>query len=115
SASESPSEEPSKPDILLVEDNPINQMIAKGLLEHLGCRVQIAPNGEEALQLCSNHDWDLIFMDIQMPGLDGLETTRILRRNGLLHTPIIAMTAHAQETSLQNCLEAGMNGHIGKP
>lgn len=115
SVSESPSEKTSKPDILLVEDNPINQMIAKGLLEHLGCRVQLASNGEKALQLCSNRDWDLIFMDIQMPGLDGLETTRILRRSGLLHIPIIAMTTNTQENSLQNCLEAGMNGHIEKP
>lgn len=104
-----------QPAILLVEDNPINQMIAKGMLEHLGCKVWTAPSGEKAIQLCQNQNWDLIFMDIQMPGMDGLETAKALRNNGLLHTPIIAMTAHTQETALKACLDAGMNDHIGKP
>jgi len=106
--------------ILLVEDNPINCMVARRLLEKQGHTVIAAHNGRDAIQQVEDLDWkiDLVFMDVQMPEMDGLETTLMLRekeRRRGVHLPIIAMTAHAFDRDRERCLEAGMDGYIAKP
>ncbi len=108
--------------ILLVEDNPINQEVASGILESIGLNVEIAPNGFQALKLLvSNKEnyYTLIFMDCQMPGIDGYETTGLIRRGriGFHNTriPIIAMTANAMKGDKERCLDAGMDDYISKP
>lgn len=100
--------------ILLVDDNLVNQQVAKGVLSILKHSVELAGNGREAVEMAKAKDYDLLFMDIQMPLMDGLEATRTLREEGYT-TPILAMTAHNQEEEKQRCLDAGMNGYVGKP
>ncbi|MEG2172512.1 MAG: response regulator [Desulfovibrionaceae bacterium] len=100
--------------VLLVEDNEINQEIAKEMLTSVGMRVDIAENGQQALQAVHTHSYALIFMDVQMPVMDGLEATRTLREQGF-SLPIIAMTAHAMRGDKKISLDAGMNDHITKP
>ena len=105
--------------VLLVEDNPINQEIAKALLEETGARITVAGNGLEALALFEKTpppDFDLVFMDLQMPEMDGYEATRRIRScRQFDHIPIIAMTAHAMVEERDRCLAMGMNGHLAKP
>ncbi|MBD3895634.1 response regulator [Halomonas sp. ML-15] len=103
--------------LLLVEDNPINQQVAVAMLERLGCRVTVAGSGGEALACCVTQRFDLIFMDVQMPDMDGLAVTRALRqREGWTrHVPIVAMTAGALDGDQARCREAGMNGYLAKP
>ena len=103
--------------ILLAEDNAVNQKLATKLLTKAGYRVEIANNGKEALDiyLSSPEKYDVILMDIQMPELNGLETTKILRSKGFEQIPIIAMTANTMESDRKNCLESGMNDYISKP
>ncbi|MCA9652212.1 MAG: response regulator [Myxococcales bacterium] len=104
--------------ILVVEDNSINQRVARGMLVALGCRVDVAGDGEEALQLIDTIRYDLVFMDVQMPRRDGFETTREIRRRELggdLHLPIVAMTAHAMPDDRERCAQAGMDGYVSKP
>lgn len=104
--------------ILLAEDNEINQEVASNLLEALGMRVTLAKDGAEAVELCHRQSFDLIFMDIQMPVMDGLTATRRIRALpgvGPASPPIIAMTAHAMSGDREKSLEAGMNDHITKP
>ncbi len=102
--------------ILVVEDNPINRMVAEGMLEQLGYRVSLAQNGEECLTLNRSNNYDLILMDCNMPVLDGFKTTRQLRSQPeTKHIPIIALTANALNDHRQRCMEAGMNDHISKP
>ena len=102
--------------ILLVEDNPINQQVAVGLLELLGVETTVAGSGEEALEILATRQFDAILMDMQMPGMDGLETTAAIRAEmGITDTPIIAMTANAMTGDRERCLESGMNDHIPKP
>ncbi len=102
--------------ILLVEDNAINQEVARAFLEDIGMVVDIADNGQACLDMIDQKTFDLILMDIQMPVLDGLETTRIIRNERKLqHLPIIAMTAHAMAGDQEKSLKAGMNGHLNKP
>ena len=106
--------------ILLVEDNPINQELVTELLQKFqGHETVIAENGQKAISILETQDFDLVLMDIQMPLMDGLQVTRIIRdskstvRN---HTiPIIAMTAHAMKGDREKCLQAGMDGYISKP
>jgi signal transduction histidine kinase/CheY-like chemotaxis protein len=104
--------------ILLVEDNTVNQLVARKLLERRGHAVTVAGNGREALQRIDAQAFDLILMDVQMPEMDGFETTAALRareaRTGQ-HLPIIAMTAHAMKGDQTRCLEAGMDGYVTKP
>jgi CheY-like chemotaxis protein len=107
--------------ILLVEDNPVNQIVAKGVLKNLGLECDCAENGQQALtQLKSQTTpYDVILMDVQMPEMDGFQATRLIRQGeaGSHHqsTYIIAMTANAMKGDKEKCLDAGMNEYIAKP
>ncbi|MEQ1557468.1 MAG: EAL domain-containing protein [Methyloglobulus sp.] len=105
--------------ILLAEDNVINQEVAKGMLKAIGCQVQVAQNGLEALELSSHTVYDLILMDCHMPGMDGFETTAKIRQreqsNSLNRTPIIALTADIQKGVVDQCIDSGMDDYISKP
>ena len=103
--------------ILLVEDNPVNQKLAKIMLTKAGYQVTVAGNGEEAVSKLKGapDDVDLIFMDVQMPVMDGLEATRRIRGLGFDDLPIVAMTAHAMKGDRERCVEAGMNDYVTKP
>ena len=104
--------------ILLTEDNPVNQRVALRLLEKLGHQVTIAANGREALRQVEEGEFDLIFMDVQMPEMDGLEATAALRRKETgtgRHIPIIGMTAHAMAGDRERCLASGMDDYLSKP
>ncbi|MCL2123330.1 MAG: response regulator [Desulfovibrionaceae bacterium] len=108
----------SKARILLAEDNEINQQIAVELLENVGVEVDVASNGQEAVDLFLQHDFDLILMDIQMPVMDGVTATRAIRESGKAGAdtvPILAMTAHAMSSDREKSLTAGMNEHLTKP
>ncbi|MGE5343528.1 MAG: response regulator [Candidatus Omnitrophota bacterium] len=105
--------------ILIAEDNLINQKLICRILEKKGFHVSIANNGKETLEKLEAGDYDLVLMDIQMPVLDGIEATKLIRRNeernGLLPVPIIALTAHAMKGDRERFLDAGMNSYISKP
>ncbi|MEF8697842.1 MAG: ATP-binding protein [Candidatus Accumulibacter sp. UW26] len=102
--------------VLFAEDHPQTQEILLEMLEDLGCEVDLAADGAEALDCARAHAYDLILIDIQMPKMDGLAAARAIRAlpRGC-ETPIIALTANAFADDRQRCLEAGMNGHLGKP
>ncbi|MGC8883155.1 MAG: ATP-binding protein [Bryobacteraceae bacterium] len=108
---------PLRASVLLAEDNPINQMVSRKLLERLGCQVTLAANGAEALQAAQSRAFDLILMDCQMPVMDGYEAARRIRRLGgpMERTPILALTAHALEDERRRCLGCGMNDVLTKP
>jgi CheY-like chemotaxis protein len=103
--------------ILLVEDNTVNQKVGSALLGKLGCRVDVAANGREALDMAALLPYELIFMDCQMPEMDGYEATSQIRsREGAArHAPIVALTAGAMAEDRERCLEAGMDGYLSKP
>lgn len=102
--------------VLLAEDNEINQQVAKELLEMIGLNVIVANNGKEAVDKVENERFDLVFMDVQMPELDGLEATAEIRKNHQLKDlPIIAMTAQALVGDRDKCILAGMNDYLTKP
>jgi two-component system, sensor histidine kinase LadS len=102
--------------VLVVEDNALNQRLAKELLTQLGASVALAANGVEAVEAAGRERFDAILMDVQMPEMDGLEATRRIRaQDGGAAVPILAMTAHALAGSREECLAAGMNDFIGKP
>ncbi|HEV7462983.1 MAG TPA: response regulator, partial [Methyloceanibacter sp.] len=102
--------------VLLVEDNEINQEVAIGQLEDAEVFVDLAENGEVALGMIRDNDYDVVLMDMQMPVMDGIEATRIIRSERRFKSlPIIAMTANAMESDRDLCLEAGMDDHIAKP
>lgn len=105
--------------LLLVEDDVINQKIASILLEKEGFAVTVAENGSKALEILQSNMYDAILMDVEMPGLNGYETTRRIREMGTNSQagaiPIIAMTAHAMSGDREKCLSAGMNDYISKP
>jgi two-component system, sensor histidine kinase and response regulator len=105
-------------DILLVEDNPVNRRLAQHVLEKEGYRVVAADNGAAALKTLEDKHFDLILMDVQMPRMDGIETTTVIRsreKNTGEHTPIVALTAHAMVGDRERCLKAGMDGYLIKP
>ncbi len=101
--------------VLLVEDNEYNQILARTYLERNAAVVEIAGNGLIALQVLEQQSFDVILMDIQMPGIDGLETTEKIRNAMCLNFPVIGCSAHAMETEKIRCLQAGMNDYITKP
>jgi len=102
--------------ILIVEDNHVNQKVVTAVLGKRGYTLEVANDGQEALIKLEKGEFDLVLMDVQMPVLDGLETTRSIRKDPRWkELPIVAMTAHAMNGDRERCLEAGMNGYISKP
>jgi CheY-like chemotaxis protein len=104
--------------ILLAEDNLINQRLATRLLEKRGHKVEVTATGREALDRVSNGRYDVVLMDVQMPDMDGLQATSLIRERETrigLHTPIIALTAHTMQGDRERCLNAGMDNFITKP
>ncbi len=111
---------PRPPRILLAEDNRVNQAVATALLKKQGYQVTVANNGQEALQMLASGEaeFDAILMDVQMPVMDGFETTQTIRRREEAsgkHIPIIALTAHAMKGDRDRCMEIGMDGYVSKP
>jgi signal transduction histidine kinase/CheY-like chemotaxis protein len=117
--SDAPTSTPARAlEILLAEDNPVNQETATIMLKKLGHSVVVANNGLEALDLLAQGSFDMVFMDVQMPEMDGLTATAKIRESEEsteTHIPIIAMTAHAMKGDKERCLEAGMDDYISKP
>jgi PAS domain S-box-containing protein len=104
--------------ILVAEDNAVNQKLAIRLIEKFGARADAVGNGEEAVKAVEELSYDLVLMDVQMPEMDGLEATRVIRRKEEEHgghLPIVAMTAHAMKGDRERCLLAGMDDYISKP
>ncbi|NGZ06936.1 MAG: response regulator [Magnetococcales bacterium] len=102
--------------VLLVEDNAINQLVAKEILSGVGLQVTIANHGREAVECLQSHAYDAVLMDIQMPEMDGFQATRQIRSSAPQRSvPIIAMTAHAMSSDKEKCLAAGMNDFVSKP
>jgi signal transduction histidine kinase/DNA-binding response OmpR family regulator len=104
--------------VLLAEDNIINQKLANGLLDKLGCKIKTVNNGKEAFEAAKNNVYDIIFMDVQMPEMDGFEATGLIReweKETGKHTPIVAMTAHAMKGDREKCINAGMDDYMTKP
>ncbi len=108
----------SRRQILLVEDNPVNQKLAARLLEKRGYTIDTANNGHEALAALDRQPYDLVLMDVQMPGMNGLDATAAIREREKAtgeHVPIVAMTAHAMKGTREKCLRSGMDEYISKP
>lgn len=111
-------ESASKRRVLVAEDNAINQALIVRLLIKMGHTSVLAENGKEAVALASTEKFDLVFMDVQMPEMDGMAATRAIRENERItgsHLPIYAMTAHAMKGDRERCLESGMDGYLAKP
>jgi len=101
--------------ILVAEDNSLNQKIATYLLSKNGADVTLVSDGEEAVKALSTNDFDLVLMDIQMPGMDGIQATEHIRNELKSTVPIIALSASSYDDEYKACMEAGMNGCIVKP
>ena len=104
--------------VLLAEDNLVNQKLAVGVLEKLGCQVTVTDNGVRALEVLSTEPFDVVLMDVEMPEMNGIETTAEIRRleaDSKQHIPIVAMTARAMVGDRERCLEAGMDDYLSKP
>jgi CheY-like chemotaxis protein len=102
----------------VAEDNPVNQRLAERILQKMGHQVTLASSGTAAVAQWSSGEFDLIFMDVQMPEMDGFEATRAIRVRELTtggHVPIVAMTARAMLGDREACLEAGMDDYVSKP
>ncbi|MEM7257830.1 MAG: response regulator, partial [Pseudomonadota bacterium] len=105
-----------KPQILLTEDNPINQEVASMMLENIGCDVEIAENGADAVEALKSREFDLVLMDCQMPVMDGYEATKVIRtQSKQSHIPVIALTANAMAGDRELCLSSGMDDYLSKP
>ncbi|HEX5345009.1 MAG TPA: response regulator, partial [Duganella sp.] len=103
--------------LLLVEDHPLNQVVARGMLEHAGASVEVAENGQLAVERLRERaaDYDMVLMDVQMPVMDGFAATRHARRELGLTLPILAMTAGVMQSEQDQCIAAGMDDFIAKP
>ena len=104
--------------VLLAEDSVVNQKLAIGLLEKHGHTVVVAANGKEAIAALTSQEFDVVLMDVEMPEMDGLEATAVIRvqeKQTGEHIPIVAMTAHAMKGDRERCLEAGMDEYVSKP
>jgi len=102
--------------ILVVDDNEINQLIAREVLNKAGCVISVVENGQAALDIAEKQPFDIILMDIQMPVMDGETATRNLKNNAdLQHIPVIAMTANVMTQDVENYFDIGFSGFIGKP
>ena len=101
--------------LLVAEDNPMNQKIVRKLLSKLGYESKVVSDGKEALDELSQQRYDLVFMDVQMPGMDGLEATKMIRLCLDIQPVIIAMTANTMQGDRDSCLQAGMDDYISKP
>ncbi len=104
--------------VLLAEDNSVNQLLARRMLEKLGYTVAIASNGREALDALEEQPFDLVFLDVQMPEMNGFDAVRLIRKAEAAsnsHLPVIALTAHAMAGDRERCLEAGFDGYLSKP
>jgi signal transduction histidine kinase/AmiR/NasT family two-component response regulator/HPt (histidine-containing phosphotransfer) domain-containing protein len=103
--------------VLVVDDNTTNQKVARLMLENFGCRVDVAANGKEAIEMLELLPYDVVFMDCEMPEMDGYEATAEVRRRHAAdrHVPVVAMTAKAIQGDRERCLEAGMDDYISKP
>jgi PAS domain S-box-containing protein len=103
--------------LLLVEDHPLNQIVARGMLEHAGATVDVAENGHLAVERLRQHaaDYDIVLMDVQMPVMDGFEATRHIREELKLRLPVLAMSAGVMQSEQDHCIAAGMNDFIPKP
>ena len=113
---EAPTESLVSMNVLLVEDNRVNQLVASGMLRKLGHSVDLAQNGEEALEALARERYDLVLMDCQMPVMDGFEATRRIRETPeFADIPVIAVTANAMQGDREGCLEAGMDDYLTKP
>jgi PAS domain S-box-containing protein len=110
---------PNRPlNVLVADDSLVNQKLARGLLQRWGHSILTANDGREAIAAYRSHEVDLILMDVQMPDIDGLEATRLIREletGSRRHVPIVAMTAHAMKGDRERCLSSGMDGYISKP
>jgi PAS domain S-box-containing protein len=109
---------PASLHILVAEDNPVNQMLIRRVLEKRGHSVRIADNGALALEAFERESFDLVFMDLQMPHMDGLQALALLRereKSSGGHVPVCALTAHAMKGDRERCLQAGMDGYLSKP
>ena len=109
-----------KPKVLLVEDNPINQKVASIYLKKMGCETEIAENGKEGVEKFKRSKYDVILMDVNMPIMDGIQATFLIReiertRNNGIRTNIVAVTANAFNDDKNRCLESGMDQFISKP
>jgi CheY-like chemotaxis protein len=103
-------------EILIVEDNEDNRLLAEKILKYYGFITVTTPNGKEALEYCETHHPDLILMDLSLPDIDGMEVTRLLRKNPhYQQIPIIALTAHALHGIQETTQEAGLNDFLAKP
>lgn len=101
--------------ILVAEDNPINQRVAEGIFRRLGCKISLASNGHLAVEAVERHPFDVVFMDLHMPVLDGLAATQLIRERVGQDLPIFAMTASVLDEDQRKCKDAGMNGFLLKP
>jgi CheY-like chemotaxis protein len=110
--------------VLLAEDNPTNQLVTRSILQRSGAMVHVVSNGAEAVQACRREDFDVVLMDVQMPGMDGLEATRTIRtaeragaRDGrtMRRNHIVGLTAAVGPEFERECRQAGMDGYLGKP
>ncbi|MBI3650720.1 MAG: response regulator, partial [Acidobacteria bacterium] len=101
--------------VLVVEDHIVNQKVARRILEKMGCHVDLAANGREAVEMVALLPYDLVFMDCRMPVMDGFQATAEIRKSQGAKLPIIAMTAHAMQGDREKCLVAGMDDYISKP
>jgi CheY-like chemotaxis protein len=110
---------PRAPRVLVVDDNPINQLVAREMLLSLGVEVETAEHGADALARLERSSYALVFMDVMMPVLDGLAATRVWRereaQHGRARLPIVALTANAMASDRERCLEAGMDDYLAKP